>query len=83
MNEKYLKIFLYWFIDKKNINEDFEEKFIESFRRNYTPKEQSGIINSLKWALDNKQLNFRSMLPGIKVNNDTIIKHISSVIQKL
>lgn len=83
MNDKYLNIFLYWFVDRRELDENFDDQFIKALNRNYTDLEKNGIIDSMKWALNNKHVNFRAKLPDIELSNEEILIKLSSILKKI
>ena len=75
---KRLRIPLYKLYYVENI-ENFvclKEDEIDGFRRDYTQQEIKDIINALKWAVENPEYDFQSLLPNLPQRNELIYKYL-------
>jgi len=80
---QHLNIFLYWFVEKTKIDQDFEKQFISALYNNYSEEEQKQITAALKWAVNEKSIDFKKSLPGITISNQEIRKKLINIIAML
>lgn len=83
MKNPYFNIFLYWFVEKTKIDHDFEKQFISALYNNYGEEDQKQITEALKWAVNEKDIDFNKSLPGITISNKEIRKKLINIIAML
>jgi len=78
MNINYLKIPIANLYDIDDLNDfkGFKKSGLEYFIGGYKKSEIDGIIEALKWAVENPDYDFSSMLPHIKHSNKDIYKYL-------
>ncbi|MFN7372103.1 MAG: hypothetical protein ACK5ZY_07415 [Cyclobacteriaceae bacterium] len=82
---KHIRIPLYKMYYITNVKEEkfIDANFIKSFKKDYTLVQQNEILSSLKWALENPNYDFKSLLPGLKHTNDDILYYFKCVYDTL
>jgi len=78
MNINYLKIPIANLYDIDDLNDfkGFKKSGLECFIGGYEKSEIDGVIEALKWAVENPDYDFSSMLPNIKHSNKDIYEYL-------
>lgn len=78
MNELFLMIPLYklFYIDNINDYSGFSEDDLEYLKIEYDESVLIGIVGSVRWATQNSDYDFLSLLPDLKQSNDEIFKYL-------
>ncbi|MEJ2455889.1 MAG: hypothetical protein P8103_17280 [Candidatus Thiodiazotropha sp.] len=63
-------------IDDVSAFSGLADEEIESLRGEYTELELNEIIHSVKWAIENKDYDFSSLLPNLRQSNEEIYKYL-------
>jgi len=78
MNKNFLKIPLnkLYFIDDVETFSGLSIQDLDSLRTEYDESELNEIIESIKWARQNPDFDFLSLLPNLKHSNEDIYKYL-------
>jgi len=78
MNKNFLRIPLHklYYIDNVSDFSGFTKKDIESLKSEYDESELIGIVESVRWATQNQNYDFSSLLPNLKHSNDEIFQYL-------
>jgi hypothetical protein len=78
MNKNFLRIPLHklYYIDNVSDFSGFTKKDIESLKNEYDESELIGIVESVRWATQNQNYDFSSLLPNLKHSNDEIFLYL-------
>ena len=78
MNKNFLKIPLnkLYFIDDVETFSGLSIQDLDSLRTEYDESELNEIIESIKWARQNPDFDFLSLLPKLKHSNEDIYKYL-------
>ncbi len=78
MNKNFLRIPLHklYYIDNVSDFSGFTKKDIESLKSEYDESELMGIVESVRWATQNQNYDFSSLLPNLKHSNDEIFQYL-------
>ncbi len=81
----FLKIPLHklYYIDNVDTFVGLTEKDIDSLKSEYTREELTGIVESVNWAVQNKDYDFSSLLPNLNHSNEDIYKYLQKLEQSL
>ncbi len=78
MNINYLRIPIAYLFDINSLHDftEFKRSSLEYFTNGYDESDLNGIIEALKWAVENPEHDFSSMLPNIKYNNNEVYGYL-------
>lgn len=85
LNTNFLRIPLHKLYHIENVDtfDGLTEEDISSLRCEYTDEELSEIIKSVRWAVQNREYDFSSLLPNLNHSNEDIYKYLSRLEQSL
>lgn len=68
-------IVLYMLFHVKNVKEHpaFNESSANNLREKYTDDQVLRICDGLKWALENRDFNYKEVFPGMRFSNEEIL----------
>lgn len=82
-NIKFLRIPLYSLLYAKDINDSkLYDAVLYSLtkKNNYTKEELDSIKKAIKWAIDNRDYDFKSIMPDIEhLSNEEIYSYLNKV----
>jgi hypothetical protein len=80
-NINFLKIPLYklYYISDVNAFSGLTQEDINSLKKEYDESELEGINSAIKWALQNKDYDFSSLLPNLSHSNKDIYNYICKI----
>ena len=86
-NIKFLRIPLYYLIFEKDIKNKklYDSGFNRSVKNNsYSQVELYSINQALKWAVENKDYDFKSIMPDINhLTNEDIYYYLNKILSKI
>lgn len=78
MNENFLRIPLHklYYIDDISNFSGLTQNELESLKDEYDESELTEITESVRWATQNQNYDFSSLLPNLKQSNDEIFRYL-------
>lgn len=75
---KRLRIPLYklYYVDNIDNFVGLDKDELNAFREDYSQQEIEEIINALKWAVENPEFDFQSLLPNLLQKNESIYQYL-------
>ena len=69
----------------KNIKEHpaFDEDSARNFKKKYTDDKILRICDGLKWALENRNFNFKEVFPNMKFSNEDILLFFEKTLEEM
>jgi uncharacterized protein YpuA (DUF1002 family) len=85
ININYLKIPLYklYHLDNADTFTGLTEEDLNHLKTEYTESELTAIIDSVKWAIQNENYDFSSLLPNLNHSNKDIYKFLCKLDRSL